>query len=404
MTTHRGFGAFALLALTTCSAAGGDWPQFGGPKGRSISDEKSLPVDFEDETRLAWKVPLPGGGPSGPIVVGDRVLVTGSDGARQQRLHVACYDAETGQHQWHREMWATGHTVCHPFGGVAAPTPASDGQRVFAFFSSNDLVCFDLDGNLLWLRGLAFERPMIRNDVGMASSPLVVGGVVIAQMQSQSASWVMGIDAATGETRWELQRELGAMWTSPTLMPGESADQNVVLLQSRSHFSGHDPQTGKELWRQEVDDPHSMATVTTSGDRVFLPANGMAAFQLDRQAGGVKFLWHEQRIRCGSPSPVVYDGRIYTISGAVLVCGDADSGEVLERVRLEGPIWATPVIADGHLYAVSNKGVVQVVRLGENPEVVGKGQLDQGILASPAVAHCAIYFRSDEHLWKFARP
>ena len=114
-------------------------------------------------------------------------------------------------------------------------------------------------------------------------------------------------------------------------------------------------------------------------------------------------MWHESRLRSSNSSPVVHDGRVYTIKApAILVCGDAKDGRTLWQLRLKGPVWATPVLADGHLYVVSHTGLVQVVRLGEKGQLVGGGQLDPAILASPAVADGAIYFRSDAHLWKIA--
>ena len=163
--------------------SGADWRQFRGPDSSGVSGEKKLPTHLGAKENLAWKAPLPGTGPSGPIVVAGRVFVTAATGPHQERLHLLAFDAATGKLRWHRQLSATGQTVCNPFGGVAIPTPASDGKRVFAFYSSNDLACFDLDGNLLWFRGLAYERPLTRNDVGMGSSPLVVGDTVVVQME-----------------------------------------------------------------------------------------------------------------------------------------------------------------------------------------------------------------------------
>jgi outer membrane protein assembly factor BamB len=136
-----------LVLAAVCLFCGADWLQFRGTDNNPASDQKDLPTQFGPGKNVAWKAPLPGRGPSSPIVVGGRVVVTAASGARQQRLHVLCFDAAAGKPLWHREFWATGSTVCNPFGGVAAPTPASDGKLVLAFYSSNDLACFDLEGN-----------------------------------------------------------------------------------------------------------------------------------------------------------------------------------------------------------------------------------------------------------------
>ncbi len=391
-----------LAAVGMCS--GSDWLHFRGTDNRSVSDEKNLPTTFGEGRNVAWKVPLPGRGPSSPIVVGGRVVVTCSSGPRQDRLHVLAFDAATGKLQWERQLWATGSTICNPYGAVANNTPASNGELIFAFYSCNDLACFDLDGNLKWLRGLGSDYPNARNESGMASSPLVLGDVVIVQLENQGESFVAGIDLATGETRWRLERQRDAVWCSPTILRGSTPDEDIVLLQTRGHLTGHDPRTGKLLWDYEAD-CHTIASATTSAGRIYLPANGLHVLEYDGKARGAKLLWYERRLRGNNSSPVVHDGRVYRIKPpAILMCARADDGEILWQLRLKGTMWATPVVADGHLYAVNHDGLVQVVRLGQEGELVGTSQVDRGMLASPAVAGGAIYFRSDAHLWKVAFP
>jgi outer membrane protein assembly factor BamB len=390
-----------LAVAVTVACCGSDWLHFRGTENRSVSEETGLPKMLGEE-EFAWKAPLPGRGPSSPIVVGDQVVVTCSSGVRQDRLHVLALDAATGKLRWERQLWATGSTICNPYGAVANNTPASDGRLIFAFYSSNDVVCFDLEGNLKWLRGLGYDYPAARNEAGMASSPLVVGDVVVVQLENQGESFVSGIDAGTGETRWRLERQPDAVWCSPTVLRGETPEDDVVLLQTRGRFSGHDPHTGEELWHYEAD-CHTIASCTTCGETIYLPANGLHALRYDPRRRGVELLWYERRLRGNNSSPVVHDGRVYRLkSPGILVCADADAGRVLWQLRLKGPIWATPVVADGHLYAVNHDGLVQVVQLGDKGELVSTRQLDPDMLASPAVGDRAIYFRSDAHLWKFA--
>ena len=110
------------LALTMALvgvSAGSDWLHFRGTDNQSVSDQKDLPKTFSDAENVAWKVPLPGRGPSSPLVVAGRVVVTCSSGPRGDRLHVLALDAATGNLLWERQLWATGSTVCHPFGAVA---------------------------------------------------------------------------------------------------------------------------------------------------------------------------------------------------------------------------------------------------------------------------------------------
>ncbi len=391
------------VALVIVAAlCGADWRQFRGPDGAGVSPETGLPTHFDAKENVAWKAPLPGTGPSGPIVVAGRVFVTAATGPHQERLHVLAFDAATGKLLWNRQLWATGHTICNPFGGVAIPTPASDGKRVYAFFSSNDLACFDLDGNLQWFRGLAFERPLTRNDVGMGSSPLVVGDTVVVQMEDQGASWAAGIDAATGETRWTIDREPAANWTSPTLLKGAAGTGDLVLLQSKSRLTGHDPRTGRQVFHYDA--PCSTVSSNVAlGDRIYLPSGGLTALRYDRKTGALETLWQEQRLQPSNASPVVHNGRVYVMKGSgVLVGAEASTGKTLWQFRLRGPIWATPALAGDHLYVVNHDGLVQIVRLGEKATLAGTGQIDKAVLASPAVADGAVYFRSNQHLWKIA--
>ena len=394
----------AMAAVAVFLFGGADWTHFRGNDNRSISQETNLPVTFDEDHNVAWKIRLPGRGPSSPIVVDGHVLVTASSGVHQDRLHVLCFDAKSGDRQWHRQLWATGHTLVHSFGAGAAPTPASDGQLVFAFFSSNDLACFDLAGNLKWFRGLAHDYPTVRNDVGMASSPLVLGSTVIVQLEAQSDAFVAGIDKNTGGTRWRIHRNRGAVWTSPTVLRGKTREEDVVLLQSRDRLTAHDPHTGKLLWDYEAL-CHTIASVTTCGHMVYLPSHGLHALRPDPAKSTPALLWQQSRLSSGNASPIVHEGRAYTIKSAgILACGDTTDGEVLWQLRLKGPFWASPVLADGRLYCVNHDGLVQVVELDGEGKLAGTSQIDPRILATPAVADGAIYFRSDEHLWKVAFP
>ena len=192
--------SLAMCAVTVFAAAAqADWPGFLGPKGNGVAIEATVPLEFttaadgKTPKNIAWRTPLEGRSVSGPIVVGDKVFTTSSSGMEGRWLHVAAVDANSGKILWERTSKATGRPYCHPTSANAAPTPCSDGQRVFAFFSSNDLVCYDLNGNLQWYRGLAYDHPQAGNDVGMSSSPLVVDNTVIVMIDCQADSFAAGI-------------------------------------------------------------------------------------------------------------------------------------------------------------------------------------------------------------------
>lgn len=217
-----------LLALPTWARAA-DWLQFRGPHSSGASTETGVRWELNRPENLAWKAALPGRGLSSPIVVGERVFVTAASGPRQEHLHVLCFNAADGTLRWERLFWATGRTMCHEKTCVAAPTPTSDGERLFALFSSNDLFCLDLDGNLVWLRGLTRDYPNVSNSLGMSSSLVTADGVVVAQVENDSESYALGLDVRTGINLWRLDRPRLANWTSPVVLPGDTSRRLVAM-------------------------------------------------------------------------------------------------------------------------------------------------------------------------------
>ena len=404
-----------MLAVASLMTCGADWLQFRGNNSTGVSTESSVPtswgqtvVDGKSEN-IAWRVDLPGRGVSSPIVVSGKVIVTASSGYKQDRLHVLAFDAATGKSAWQRQFWATGRTLCHATMAVAAPTPASDGQRIFAFYSSNDMACLDLEGNLLWFRGLAFDYPTAGNDVGMAASPLVAAETVVAQVENLGESFATGLDVRTGESRWRLARGKAMNWSSPALWRGKTPADDIVLLQSPKELTAHHPHSGEQLWALPVA-ASNIASVVAEGNAMYLPSSGLTALSRQPDNQPPKVLWQDVKLAPTNASPVVENDRVYTLSSAsVLICGDTLTGKVLWRLRLAGPFWATPAIAAGHVYCVNDKGVAQVVRLaagdgGDPGELVSEHDFGEPILGSPAVADGAVYFRSDAHLWKVAKP
>lgn len=388
---------------------GADWLQFRGNDSHNAAADQQLPISWTvrpaegaAQENVAWQANLPGRGVSSPIVVDGRVLVTAASGYKQDRLHVLCFSAESGEPLWERTFWATGRTLCHPTSSVAANTPASDGEFVYAFYSSNDLVCLDLDGNLQWYRGLTFDYPTAANDVGMASSPVIAGNAVVVQVENKTDSFATGLDRQTGETLWRIERDAQMNWASPAVIPGASPADDIVLLQSTTRLTAHAANTGEQLWSYERGCA-GIPSVAAAEDVVFLPSEGLTALRARRDSLAPELLWQSTELEPGSASPVYHDGRLYCVNRAgALTCGDATNGEVLWRSRVQGPFWASPVLAGGHLYFFNQDGHAQVVSLEKEGEIVAENDFGESILGSPAVADGALYVRSDGHLWKIA--
>lgn len=398
--------SFLLLYATTAQAE--DWRGFLGNGSNAYAPKAKLPTDFsvaaegKPATNVAWRTELAGRAVSGPIVIGDRIFVTGSSGIEQRWCEVACFDGQSGELVWSRKTKATGRPYCHPTSANAAPTPCSDGEHVFAFFSSNDLVCYDLEGNLQWYRGLAYDNPKAGNDVGMSSSPVVAGGVVVVQSESQADSFAAGIDAKTGATLWQIDRPNKPNWSSPCAVRGADG-QVVVLLQSSDDLVAIDPRSGSEVWKLAEKCSIVPSTVGTPG-KFFIPSSNLKAFELPRGLEAPKLLWESSRITPANASVVVTDKAVLSVKGSVLAAVDFD-GKLLWQVRLGelGQVWASPLVAGDKLYVFGMKGKCVTVDLsGAEGKVIAESDLGEEVLGSPAVLGDSLLVRSVNALWKIA--
>jgi len=402
--------AIFLLGTVLCNfshARESGWLDFRGPQG-SGSGAGDLPIEWNVDTgeNVAWQADLPGRGVSGPIVVGDRVFVTASSRPNRDRLHVLAFDSSTGKQLWHRQFWATGRTLCDDTSANAAPTPASDGERIFAFFSSNDLICLDLDGNMQWTRGLALDHPGLGNDIGMSASPAVAGDSVVVQCECQRIAFAAAYDRATGEELWSVNRPKGSNWSSPIAIDVamEGGTEPAVVLQSEEGVTAHLASNGQQLWEVAVE----CGTITSpsAADGVlYVPGSGVTAFDTALDASAERRLWNKASLKPGNPSPVLADGQLLIINqGGVLTSASAEDGSVNWKKRLGGRFWASPVAAGGRLYAVNDAGEAYVVDLGEG-DIVGQSTFgsDQQVLGSPAVANNALFVRSHTQIWKISR-
>jgi outer membrane protein assembly factor BamB len=391
--------------MTFCGA---DWWRFRGPDGTSYIARANIPIDFGDDHGIAWKVDLPGKGPSSPIVVGNKVVVTCSSGANQDQLHVLCFDANSGKQLWHQRLWATGNSRCHPLSANAAPTPTTDGERVYAFFSSNDLACFDLDGKLIWFRGLSYDFPKARNDAGMSSSPIVEKGLVIVQIETQGKSFCAAIDAKSGETRWQVDLPADASWASPLLLPGNPGRPDAILLQSRGQISLLSLTDGKTM-SEAKGECGLISSSSVAQNRLYVPLDGTTSFDID-PSGQLKKVWNSPRLRAGTASMVVTPDQILAMErNGVLNAFDLKTGErkwqsrLVEGAEIQGGFWATPIMIGEHFFFFAQNGQARVAKIkADGLEVVHKYDFAETILGSPAVAGDAMYVRGDKHLWKIA--
>ncbi len=383
-----------VLALAATSAKA-DWLQFRGANSSAVSTEAKTPAA---KLKIAWGTDLPGRGLSAPIIVGDRVFITCSSGPAQATLHVLCFNAADGSKRWERTMRATGRTMSHEKTCVAAPTPCSDGQRVFALYSSNDLFAFDLEGNLLWLRGLMHDYGNASNSLGMAQSPIVIGDTLVVQSENDSESFAAGLDVATGTNKWKKDRPKAANWTSATVWKGKD-ESVVVALQSSKGILGIEPSTGREVWNY-TDGASTMPSSAVGQNALYAVSHGITA--LAPEAGAATQLWRNEKLNPGTASPLVLGEHLYVMNSAgVLIKADLTAGNDVWKLRLKGPFSSSPVGAGSRLYAVSERGVFQVIDTTAPEGAVSQEiELKETVLATPSISGGAVYVRADAKLWK----
>jgi outer membrane protein assembly factor BamB len=397
-----------LLVLLALSSSGGaaDWPQFRGPDSTGVAANASIPTKL----KIDWAAPLPGRGLSSPIVIGDRVFVTCASGSKQERLHLICFSYADGGKIWERQLQATGRTMSHPKTSVAAPTPCSDGSRIFAIWSSNDLAAFDLEGNLLWLRGLTADYANASNSLGMASSPIVIGTTVVVMIENDSESYSLGIDTATGRNSWKLERPKSANWTSPISWRMDAQSNPVAVLQSSKGLLAVDAGSGSKLW-EYTGGASTMSSSVVADGKVFAVSNGITALAPKTNSNTPTQVWNSRQINPATVSPLVLGGQLFSINGAgIITSADTATGQVKWKVRLTGPFSSSPVGAGPYLVAVNEAGLVQVVDIAGS-EGVSAGQfqlpLNQAakelILCTPALSAGHLFVRSDSNLWRLGK-
>lgn len=389
--------AFSFQSSTFSS----DWPQFRGPESTGYVTDTKIP----ETLKIQWSATLPGRGLSSPIIVGDRVFITTASGPKQEKLHVICFKSGDGSKLWERQLKATGRTMAHQKTNVAAPTPCSDGKHIFAIWSCNDLVAFDLEGNLLWVRGLTVDYANASNSLGMASSPIVVGETVIVMIENDSESYSLGIDVNTGRNLWKMERPKAANWCSPISWRPDPKSAPIAVLQSKEGLVGVDAATGSRLWEYK-DGASTMSSSVAANGIIYAPSHGLTALKPGKNGVSPEQLWRSEQLNPSTISPVVVGDSIYSINSAgVMTVAKTRDGERGWKLRLTGPFSGSPVAAGSKIVVASEKGVVQIIDTTA-PEGAVSVQLPlplidkQLILCTPALSGGSIFVRSDGHLWR----
>src|SRR5690349_20795303 len=247
-----------LLATLCLSAAPADaWPAFRG-SGDSISLARHVPLAWSEKSGVAWTAKLSGYGQSSPVIWHDRLFVTSAEGANKETALVACYDLKTGQRVWQKDFKSSEPAGVSDYISQAAPTPAVDGVRVYAFFEMGNLVALTHAGEIAWQRSLTDEYGKFLGNHGLGSSIALTDDAVIVLIDHDGPSYLLAVDKATGKNLWKVDRPQKVSWSSP-IVSGEE-----VIISSNGRCEAIDAKSGKQLWSVAGLDGNTVPSATVS--------------------------------------------------------------------------------------------------------------------------------------------
>lgn len=412
-----------------------DWPQFRGPSGSGrMARADALPVSLDASRNLVWKVSVPPGH-SSPIVVGDRIFLTGFE---DKRLSTLCFDLKQGLLLWRRDVTVSSFEKYHPQHGPASCTPVSDGRFLYVVFGSYGLICYDLNGVEIWKHQAEIQTNMF----GSASSPILTHDRLILHRGTEAESLLQSFEPVTGKLQWE-RRQKGAFssWTTP--VPMATKKGTAVLIYEPFFLRACSLEDGSVLWSIPglADEPITLPqlgdglvfttsyNMRTNQEAIGLPTFEQLLAQCDQNQDGMISV-DEAKANQSILSRPDADGqgdhplrmfvrlldedrnglitraewpRIHRwmeswkhANGLIAIDVSKDGEPVLAWEHAKGvPECPTPIVIEGRIYMVRNGGLVTCLD-SMNGQVQFQDHLASGgpYYASPVYGAGKIYFAS----------
>ena len=431
-----------LILLLTFA---GDWPQFRGPNASGVAEAfvEQAPV-FDLGKDLAWKVPIAGLAHSSPIVSGDRVIVATAVGPQDDpqlrlglygagdaaddmgphRWELICLDARNGTRQWETTVYeGTPRAKRHIKATHCNATPATNGQVIVALMGSEGLFCTDMNGVMKWRVDLgdmdmgAYNAPTY--EWGPASSPIIYENLAIVQVDTQAEDYVAAFDLSNGKEVWRTARDELPSWGTPTVYRGS---RGVELVTNGANLlRGYDPKTGEQLWELGGSSPITAPTpifvddliVVASGRRPNKPifairpgARGDITLP-DGETSSRYIAWHKVKVGSYMPTPIIVADKLFVLeNNGVFAAYDLYSGEQYYKVRVAhggSGFSASPVAAGEIIYLPGEDGELFAVRAGTEYQELGRTELGETQMATPAIAGNVLYARGRHHLFALGK-
>jgi len=379
-----------------------NWPRFRGPGGSGISAYANVPTSWNGETRegIIWKSKIPLPGENSAVVWGRRVFVTGADADKRE---VYCFDADSGDLLWQREVQSNAETPdVMEETGYAAPTAATDGRRVYVIFASGDIACFDLSGKEVWTRSLGAPE----NAYGHSSSLVLYKNLLLVLFDQgysvdDGKSALHALDSATGDTVWDVERPVPGSWATPIVIDTPNGAQ--IITCGSPWVIAYDPDTGAELWRADCLGGDVAPSPVIAKGLIFVCQEyaNLAAIRSDGEGDVTEthVLWKKQDGLPDTCSPLCNGELLFLVNNSgTVTCYDIAGQKVWEK-EFEAEFNSSPSLVGDKVYLMTTQGVMYIFDAAREYREVGRAQLGEKSNACPAFLDGRIYIRAKEHLY-----
>lgn len=404
---QRLFIALLVGAFAASANSASDWPEFRGPTGQGLSDARGLPLEWSATKNVEWKTPIPGRGWSSPVIKGGRVfLTTAVEEGGGLSLRVLALDASDGRVLWNTEALASSAAKAHQKNSHASATPVIDGDRLYAHFGHYGTACLDGNGKVLWRQtGLRYEPVH-----GNGGSPALVDDRLVFSCDGASDPFIAALDKRTGKVLWKTPRQTNARKTFSFSTPLviEVQGRKQIVTPGSAVVCALDPRDGREIWRVRYPEGYSVVPRPVFGHGLvfFSTAFDRPVIYAIRPdgAGDVTdshVAWTVNRGAPKTPSLLLAGDELYSVADdGMATCLDARTGTIHWQERIGGNYSASPVFADGRIYAQNETGVGVVLQPGKKFRKLAENNLGERTLSSYAVTSGALFIRGEQHLFR----
>ncbi len=412
------YGNLLLVFALLCGAAGpfgtahasGDWPEFRGPTSQGLGDNARPPLTWGTSEHVTWKRAIPGTGWSSPVVMDDRIYLTTAieHDDTLESLRALQLDAESGEILWNVPVFDQLPRIPkHPKNGYASPTPIVSGERLFVHFGPLGTACLNLDGAVLWRQsGLAYKTPH-----GNGGSPALAGDRLIISYDDNDAPFIAALDTQTGKVLWKTFRNSTAgkkfSFSTPLIM--EEQGRHVAVSTASGLVGAYDLRDGNLVWQVRYGEGFSIVPRPVLAHGLIFLGTGFArpsSIYAIRTGGAgdvtdSHVAWTSEEGTPHTPSMLVVGAELYCVSDrGEISCRDAVTGKIHWIEKVDGKFSASPVFADGRIYATSEGGKTTVFAAGKRFQVLATNDLAERIFASPALSGKALYLRTEHQLYR----